>query len=173
MKKYRKQKNYSNRLYKKELKTFFKNLKVSSITDNKTFWKNIQPIFSENRKIANKITLVGDNENIISDDKLVSEELNNFLQNATKTLNIIENSYLTNSANEVLDPVDKAVFKYKNHPSILTIKNSGATTQFLFNEVSLADIEEELSNLNIKKFLHLKIYRRRFLKLVGIVAQRP
>ena len=54
---------------------------------------------------------MGDNENIISDDKLVSEELNNFFQNATKTLNIIDNSYLTNNTNEVLDPVDKAVFQ--------------------------------------------------------------
>ena len=124
LKKYRKQKNYCSRLYKKERKAFFSNLKVSNITDNKTSWKNIRPIFSENRKVANKITLVGDNENIISDDKLVSEELNNFFQNATKTLKIIENSYLTNNANEVLDPANKVVFKYKNHYSTLTIKNS-------------------------------------------------
>ena len=67
-KKYRKQKNYCSRLYKKERKTFFNNLKVSNVTDNKTFWKNIQPIFPENRKVASKIRLVGDNENIISDD---------------------------------------------------------------------------------------------------------
>ena len=61
-------KNYCSRLYKKERKTFFNNLKVSNVTDNKTFWKNIQPIFPENRKVASKIRLVGDNENIISDD---------------------------------------------------------------------------------------------------------
>ena len=80
MKKYRQQKNYCSLLYKKERKTFFNNLKVSNITNNKAFWKNIQPIFSENRKVANKITLVGDNENIKSDDKLVSGELNNFFK---------------------------------------------------------------------------------------------
>ena len=67
---------------------------------------------------------MGDNENIISDDKFVTEELYNFFQNATKTLNRIENSYLTSNKNEHLDSVDKAVFKYKNHPSILTTKNS-------------------------------------------------
>ena len=78
LEKYRKQKNSYSRLYKKERKTFFNNLKVSNITDNKTFWKNSQPIFSENRKITNKIALVGDNENIISDDEFVSEELNHF-----------------------------------------------------------------------------------------------
>ena len=152
LKKYRKQKDFCSRLYKKERKTLPNNLKVSNITDNKTFLKNIQTIFSESRKFTNKITLAGDNENIISDDKLVLEELNNFFQNSTKDLNINKNLYLTNNANEVLDPVDKAVFKYNNNPSISTIKNPlGATTPFLFNEVSLSDIEEELSNLNTKK----------------------
>ena len=93
----------------------------------------------------------------------MTEELNNFFQNTTKTLNIIENSYLTSNTNEDLNPVDKAVFKYKNHPTILTTKNSlGATIPFLFNEVSLSDIEDELSNLNTKNLLHLKIYQRRF-----------
>ena len=114
---------------------------------------------------ASEITLVEDNENIMSDDKLVPEELNSFFQNATKTLNIIENLYLTNNATEVLDPVDKAVSKYKNHASILTIKNSlGVTTPFLFNEVSLADIEEELSNLNTKKSSTFKNIPAKILK---------
>ena len=74
---------------------------------------------NENRKVANKIALVGDNEIITYDDKLVSEELNNLLQNATKTLNIIENPYLANNANEVLDPVDKVVFKCNSYLSML------------------------------------------------------
>ena len=61
-----------------------------------------------------------------------------------------------NNTNEALHPVDKAVFKHKNHPSILTIKNSlRVTTPVLFNEVSLVDIEEELSNLNAKKIFYI------------------
>ena len=56
-----------------------------------------------------------------------------------------------NNVNEVLDREDKAVFKSKNHPSILTIKNSlGVVTPLLFDEVTLSDIKEELSNLNTK-----------------------
>ena len=97
---------------------------------------------------------------------MVSEELNIFLQNATKTLNITENSYLKNNVDEVLDTVDKAVFKYGNSPSILTIKRSlGATTSFLFNEVSLSDIEEELSNLNTKKSSAFKNIPAKILKI--------
>ena len=37
LKKYRRQKNYCSRLYKKERKTFFNSLKVSNITDNNIF----------------------------------------------------------------------------------------------------------------------------------------
>ena len=37
----------------------------------KPFWKNIQPLFYKKRKFANKITLDGDEENIISDVTLV------------------------------------------------------------------------------------------------------
>ena len=55
------------------------------IADDKVFWKNIQTLFSEKRKLENKITLEDSEENILSDDTLVSEELNNFFQNATKT----------------------------------------------------------------------------------------
>ena len=84
LKNFRKQKNYYSRSYKKERKTFFNSLKVSNITGNKMFQKNVQPIFSENLKIVNKITLIGDNK--ISNDKLMSLESNNFFQNVSKNL---------------------------------------------------------------------------------------
>ena len=48
------------------------------MTDNKTFQINMQPLFPEKRKFANKVTLEVSEENILSDDTSVSEELNNF-----------------------------------------------------------------------------------------------
>ena len=73
----------------------------------------MQPLFPENRKFANKITLEESEENIISDDTLVSEELNNFFfKNATKTLNINENWYIVDSSFSITDPVDKAINTY-------------------------------------------------------------
>ena len=50
--------------------------------------------FSEKRKITNKITVVDEDETVISDDQLITKELNQFFQNATKALNIREKSYL-------------------------------------------------------------------------------
>ena len=63
--KLKKQKNYCSRLYKKERKKYFESLNPKRISDNKSFWKNIQPFFSEKRKISNKITLVDNKENTL------------------------------------------------------------------------------------------------------------
>ena len=100
-------------------KKYFDTLDVNKITDNKAFWKNIKHLFSEKRKFANKITPEDSEENILSDDALVSEELNSFFQNATKTLNM----NIGDSSSSITDPVDKAINIYKNHPSILLIKH--------------------------------------------------
>ena len=88
----------------------------------KLFGKTCNFCFSEKRKFANKTTLEDGEENILSDDSLVSEELNYFFQNATKALNINENTYIGDSSSSITDPVDKAINTYKNDPSILLIK---------------------------------------------------
>ena len=79
-KKHKKQKNYCSRLYKRQRKILFESIGSSKISDNKTFWKNIQPFFSEKRKTVNKITLVNKNEDILSNDKIVADEINSFLK---------------------------------------------------------------------------------------------
>ena len=80
LKKITKQKNYCSRLYKKERKKYFEKLDPRRISDNKSFWKYIEPLFSEKRRISNKITLADNKEKTIFDDHLVSENLINFLK---------------------------------------------------------------------------------------------
>lgn len=75
--------------------------------------------FYEKRKTSNKIILVGDNDTIISDDQSIPEELNTFFKNATKRLKIQQNSYIKDEWKDIEDKVKKAVFKCKNHPSII------------------------------------------------------
>ena len=70
----------------------------------------------------------------ISEDSLASEETS-FSKIATKNLDINETSYT--------DTVEKAIYKYANHPSILLIKNNiRGATPFLFKEASLEDLEK-------------------------------
>ena len=66
-------KNYCSRLYKRERKSYLESIDSSKTTDNKTFWKNIQSIFSETRKTVNKITFVNENGDILSNDKVVAD----------------------------------------------------------------------------------------------------
>ena len=54
---------------------------------------------------------------IISDGTLVSEEQNNFFQNATKVLSSNENSYIVDSSSSIADSIDKAINTYKNYSS--------------------------------------------------------
>ena len=59
-------------------KSFFESIDSSKMTDNKTVCKNIQPFFSEKRKTVNKIRLVNENEDILSNDNVVADEINSF-----------------------------------------------------------------------------------------------
>ena len=103
--------------------------------------------FCEKRKFADKTTLEDSEENILSDETLVSEELNIFFQNETKTLNINENSYIVDFRSSITDPVDKAINTYKNHSSILLIKQKLENEDnFLFKEVSISEVEKELGS---------------------------
>ena len=99
---------------------------------------------------------------MVSDDHSISEELNTFLKNATKSSNIQQNSCLTDDSNETEDPVKKAIFKYKNHPSIILIKNKITISELL--AFSVSDIEKELSNLNSRKASTIKNIRPKVLK---------
>ena len=59
---YKKQRNYCVGLLKKVKKQFY----VNFVYDNKRFWKQIKPFFSDKSQSCNNITLVENNE-IISD----------------------------------------------------------------------------------------------------------
>ena len=69
------------------------------------------------------------------------------------TLNIKENRFITNrSSDGITDPVDKAIDKYKFHPSILLIQRHLKNHDiFSFKTVKIGDIEKEINNINPKK----------------------
>ena len=91
---------------------------IQKVSNNKSFRKNIQTLFSENRKIRNKLALVDENENIISEEHLVSEELNNVFKNATKNLQINKNPCIIDEQSGTKDPIIKAINKSNHRSSI-------------------------------------------------------
>ena len=79
--KFKKQKNFCSRLYKKERKMFLDKLDIKLVTDSKTFWTNIKPILSH--KISkSKITLVEGDE-IISANKNIAQKFVKFYRRSS------------------------------------------------------------------------------------------
>ena len=76
---YAKQCNYCVKLLQQKKRQYFKNLNLSSITENKLFWKKVSPLFTE--KIGsknNKKALVEDSK-VLGDDAKIAEAFNSFL----------------------------------------------------------------------------------------------
>ena len=85
-------------------------------------------------------------------EKTIAENFSNFFQSIVSNLKIgCDLNYLSNT-NNVTDPIDIAIDKFKNHPSINLIKeNTSIVSSFNFTKIKLADIEKEILNLDRKK----------------------
>ena len=55
---YNKQHNLCVSLIRQEKKSFFNNISTRGITDNKTFWKAVKPLFTDKIQAKPKITLI-------------------------------------------------------------------------------------------------------------------
>ena len=82
--KYKTQRNHCVSLLRKS-KQYFKNINISGLTDNKSFWKSVKPYFSDKGSNSNKITLV-ENDSIITNDSVVYKTMDKFFINTTKKL---------------------------------------------------------------------------------------
>ena len=137
---YNRHRNYCVNLFRKEKKKYYNDIDLKLLTENKLFWKTIKPMFSDKHNICRKITLI-DNDEIISNDVIVAETMNDFFSNAVAELDI--KGYDTDfSPNIVNDNISNIINKFKNHPSILSIKERVDITEtFTFLKPSVVDIE--------------------------------
>ena len=83
----------------------------------------------------------------------MAEKLNNYFENAVKSLDISEDRVLLTPAIGIYDPIDITIKNYEKHPSILAIKGKVVLPQqkFTFIQTELADMEKEVKSLNGKK----------------------
>ena len=131
--KYNKQRNLCVSITGKAKRSYYENLDLKDITDSKKFWATVKPLFSIKIKSTEYITLE-ENGKIISNDKELARIFNEFFRNIVPNLGINTNhSFLINTDNEN-NAIEKAIAKYKNHPSIISIKafmeNSDSSLSF-------------------------------------------
>ena len=126
-------------------------MNLSNINDNRHFWKTVKPFLSDKGTHSSKINLVN-NDEVTSDDAVSAETFSKFYEGAVKSLGISKESS-TRSEFESSYPVDIALKKYVNHPSVLKIKEfiGGNISESDFSETTLEDITKEIKKLNLSK----------------------
>ena len=147
---FKKQKNFCSKLYKKERKKFYNNLDMTNYTDNKTFWRTVKPFLSDKGNLSKKINLK-EGEEIVSDEGKVAEILKTYFSESANSLEIQDNSYILNQNHHILDPIERVLFKYRDHPSILQINKRVVGRNFRFSNITKEDLLGEINSLDSKK----------------------
>jgi hypothetical protein len=146
-----KQRNFCSSLLRKTKKKYYGNLNTNSITDNKKFWKTINPFLSDKTQKSDKITLI-ENDEIVSNEAEVSQILNSFFSNIVTNLALPQYICHDPGIKTINDPITRAVTKYLNHPSIIAIKEvCKEGYSFSFSTIAREDFAKEIVNLDISK----------------------
>ena len=88
----------------------------------------------------------------MSDDKEIAETFNNYFNNAVKSLNLQCDPEHLNDVSDENDPIEIAIKKFKNHPSIGNInENIPKTITFSFDETETDSVKKIIDNLDSRK----------------------
>ena len=108
-------------------------------------------MLSKKIKSNERITLT-ENGEIIKTEKGTAKVLNAFFTNIVQNLDIQLYNMDDPICENINDPLLKAIFRYRNHPSIVAIKKfCKSKSHFSFKNVQKEEILKELNNLNINK----------------------
>ena len=151
---YKKQRNVCVSILRQFKKNFYEHLNPSLISDNKKFWKQVKPFFSDKTPKNTKIMLSEDNK-IVSNPVNCAEIFNNFFIDAIKNLDI-DRTLHTETILGSDNPIVNATNKFKTHPSVLRIIQEG----YLDNNFSLEPISELEIQYIINKIDISKAYQK-------------
>ena len=88
----------------------------------------------------------------MSDDKEIAETFNNYFNNSVKSLNLQCDPEHLSDVSDENGPIEIAIKKFKNHPSIVNInENIPKTTTFSFDETETDSIKKIIDNLDSRK----------------------
>ena len=151
---YNKQRNICVSILRKAERSYFENLDIKNLSDNRKFWGTVKPLYSNKVRSNDYITL-NENDLLIRNEYKIANIFNTFFVNIVPNLGIeIDQQYLSNVSN-ISDPVEKAIKKYQKHPSISIINKMVSSVEneasFSFTCVTVDDILKEIKRLDIKK----------------------
>ncbi len=129
----------------------FDSLDKNDVQNVNKFWKVWNPLISDKCRTQNAITLVQGNK-IITNESEVAAEFKQEFSNAVSNLNIDFDWQPTTDISIITDPIDKLIDRFKDHPSILKIKEHVNVTQPIgFTQVSEKEILDKIASFDTKK----------------------
>ena len=161
---YNQQSNLCVSLIRSEKKYFFSNINTCDITDNKTFWKTVKPFFTDKIKTKSKITLIEKkivsqesqeeivSEKIIAEDHAVAEVFNKFFIKIVPNLKISTDHVYDNDFIATDDQVTNGVNKFRNHSSVIMIKNKKKVLTMVVHLVRYLLIYQKFSIVCLMSF---------------------
>ena len=121
------------------------------MTDNRKFWKYIKPTFSDKITTTSNFVIY-DNDIKIRDENEVAEKFNSYFSNIVLNLGIKEIANYSTCEDNIPDPVQMAIRKYSEHPSIVAIKtNCLSEEKHRFDTLSNHDILKVVSDIDVIK----------------------
>ena len=123
---------------------YYRNFRRKKVIDNKQFWKTIKPPSSDKSVSRDRLNLIAKDEIVKSESETV-KSLNKLFSNIVKNLGIPVYDDFDPIIENMKDPVYKAILKYKNHPSILEIKDIRENSIFCFKEITIEGIEKKIT----------------------------
>ena len=106
---------------------------------------------SDKYKVLSQISVEKTNQ-IISDDFVLFKQFRTFFEDAVRSLNVEPNEYYLSDTENLSNPVEIAIKKFENHPSVQAIKqNISVNKDFYFSNTEVSDILKETTALNDKK----------------------
>ena len=113
----------------------------------------MKPLFS-NRVRSNTYITLNENEKLIKNEYEVPNIFNSFFIESVPNLGTkVDERNLCNASN-ISDPIEKAIQKCKNHPSVSIIKKMVSTVvknKFSFEPIAADDISQQIKRLLINK----------------------
>ena len=146
---YNRQRNCCVSLLRESKRGYYENLNIKNVTDNKLFWKSVKPL-SDKSRITDRIN-ISEKCEILKTESETAETLNSFFSNIVKNLNLLRYSEFDPVTENIADPTLKAIFKYKDPPSILAIQSNCEKETFRFSELNTEDIKRNILKLDKNK----------------------
>ena len=128
---YKRQRNICSNILKSTKKTFLATLNINEITDNRKFWKTGKPFFTDKCKTTNYIILTEKNETL-NVNKKISNSINEYFTNITKSLNLREST-------------ENIIFE--NEESCKKIKENFGNETFSFETISKKEVLDLIKKL--------------------------